>query len=431
MRRQNPRIRKTLYVFIVLLGGCFMHAHSQSNTDSTYRHIDSILPPKPVDTLLRIRNLNPFFNLHVDSTLSYNLEINRDETKYYYYLRNSPAGLKINKDDGILSFKADKALFLSGKLKYDNEYRVSIGVQSLDDPKDKIDTFFSMIFYNTEIIPSRVKPTVSSTLTIDEGDTVSFRVMCENGSFPIEKISFFANMPLKNATIVRNCDDEFLWSAPFEFVKDTDSGRVKIINLNFVGTNRFNVRDTAIVKLIVRDALNYPLAMQDYNLVTKNIKSYIFQLKNTFKQLDKGVKKTKGTRTTFDITSSTTALTGSVLSASDDPATRKAGVILPSVGVSLVPIKEAVAPQKVFDQNQAAQIRTSIKRLDYMLGENAVVGEKDPDIAKKTTKLRDELRQTQVQLIDIPLEEDTNVTEEQLNEYFTSPKVNKKYRVKK
>src|SRR6185436_5048331 len=196
MRRQNPRIRKTLYVLIVLLGGCFMHAHSQAISDSSIRHIDSILPPKPVDTLLRIRNLNPFFNLHVDSTLSYNLEINRDETKYYYYLRNSPAGLKINKDEGILSFKADKALFLSGKLKYDNEYRVSIGVQSLDDPKDKIDTFFSMIFYNTEIIPSKVKPTVSSTLTIDEGDTVSFRVMCENGSFPIEKISFFANMPL-------------------------------------------------------------------------------------------------------------------------------------------------------------------------------------------------------------------------------------------
>jgi hypothetical protein len=431
MRRQNPRIHKTLYVLAVLLVGYTMTAHSQSISDSAIRHIDSILPPKPVDTLLRIRNLNPFFNLHVDSTLSYNLEINRDETKYYYYLRNSPAGLKINKDEGVLSFKADKALFLSGKLKYDNEYRVAIGVQSLDDPKDKIDTFFSMIFYNTEIIPSRVKPTVSSTLTIDEGDTVSFRVLCENGSFPIEKISFFANTPLKNATIVRNCDDEFLWSAPFEFVKDTDSGRVKIINLTFIGANRFNVRDTAIVKLIVRDALNYPLAMQDYNLVTKNIKTYIFQLKNTFKQLDKGVKKTKGTRTTFDITSSTTALTGSVLSASDDPATRKAGVILPSVGVSLVPIKEAVAPQKVFDQNQAAQIRTSIKRLDYMLGENSVVGEKDPDIAKKTTKLRDELRQTQVQLIDIPLEEDTNVTEEELNQYFTSPKVNKKYRVKK
>jgi len=431
MRRQNPRIRKTLYVLIVLLGGCFMHAHSQAISDSSIRHIDSILPPKPVDTLLRIRNLNPFFNLHVDSTLSYNLEINRDETKYYYYLRNSPAGLKINKDDGILSFKADKALFLSGKLKYDNEYRVSIGVQSLDNPKDKIDTFFSMIFYNTEIIPSKVKPTVSSTLTIDEGDTVSFRVMCENGSFPIEKISFFANMPLKNATLVRNCDDEFLWSAPFEFVRDTDSGKVKIINLNFIGANRFNVRDTAIVKLIVRDALNYPLATQDYNLVTKNIRSYILQLKYTFLQLDKGVKKTKGTRTTFDITSSTTALTGSVLSASDDPATRKAGVILPSVGVSLVPIKEAVAPQKVFDQNQAAQIRTSIKRLDYMLGENAVVGEKDPDISKKTSKLRDELRQTQVQLIDIPLELDSNLTEEELNQYFTSPKVNKKYRVKK
>jgi hypothetical protein len=130
---------------------------------------------------------------------------------------------------------------------------------------------------------------------------------------------------------------------------------------------------------------NYPLATQDYNLVTKNIRSYILQLKYTFLQLDKGVKKTKGTRTTFDITSSTTALTGSVLSASDDPATRKAGVILPSVGVSLVPIKEAVAPQKVFDQNQAAQIVRPLSDWNYMLGENALVGEKDPDISKKTS----------------------------------------------
>ncbi len=36
------------------------------------------------------------------------------------------------------------------------------------------------------------------------------------------------------------------------------------------------------------------------------------RLKYTFLQLDKGVKKSKSTRTTFDITGSTTALTGSI-----------------------------------------------------------------------------------------------------------------------
>jgi hypothetical protein len=35
-----------------------------------------------------------------------------------------------------------------------------------------------------------------------------------------------------------------------------------------------------------------------------------------------------------------------------------------------------------------------------------------------------------VQLIDVPLEETTGMTEEQLNAYFDNPKVNKKYRTK-
>ena len=84
-------------------------------------------------------------------------------------------------------------------------------------------------------------------------------------------------------------------------------------------------------------------------------------------QLDKSVKGTKNARTTFDITGSTTALTGSILASSANASTQKTGQILPSVGISLVPIKEAVAPQKVFDQNQASLVRGSIKRLDYMV----------------------------------------------------------------
>lgn len=389
-------------------------------------------PILPADTVLRIKNLNPYFSVHVDSTLSYKLEINRNESNYYWFLRNSPVGLKINKDNGLLTFKADKSFFLSGKLKYDQEYKVNLGVQSLNDPLDHLDTTFTIVFYNTEIIPSRVKPTVGSVLYVEEGDTVSFKVQCENGNFPIENITFFSNMPLKNYTLVKKCDDDFIWSPGFDFVKENDPDKEKVVYLSFVGANRFMVKDTAVVKVIVKDALNYPLALAEYNMQVSNIKTYVLQLKYTFIQLDKQVKKVKGTRTTFDITGSTTALTGSILSSSTDKSTQNIGKVMPSVGVSLVPIKEAVAPQKIFDQNQASLIRTSIKRLEYMLQDNSLVGERDPDIVKKTNKLKDELKQIQIQLIDIPIEiANQNMSENDLNEYFNSPKVNRKYRLKR
>jgi hypothetical protein len=380
------------------------------------------------DTSLRILNLNPYITLHVDSSLSYKLEINRPAGKYFWYLRNSPVGLRINKDNGTLSFKADKSFFLSGKLKYDQPYGVILGVQNLNDPAERIDTSLTLVFYNTEIMPSKVKPSVSSTLYVDEGDAVNFKVQCEAGSFPIEHITFFANMPIKNFTLVKACDDEFNWTAPYDFVKETDSGKVKIMTLSFVGTTKFMVRDTSNIRVIVRDALNYPMAVQEYQLQVKYVNSYILQLKYTFLQLDKKVRKVKNTRTTFDITSSTTALTGSIMVSSNDASTQKAGKILPSVGVSLVPIKEAVAPQKVYDQNQASLVRTSIKRLEYMLRDNVLLADRDPDIVKKTNRLREELKQIQIQLIDIPVELTTDMTEEELNEYFNSPKVNKKYR---
>ena len=57
-----------------------------------------------------------------------------------------------------------------------------------------------------------------------------------------------------------------------------------------------------------------------------------------------------------------------------------------------------------------------------------VIGDKDPDVTRKTAKLREELKQVQVQLIDIPVELTNNMTEDELNNYFNSPKVNKKYR---
>jgi hypothetical protein len=67
-----------------------------------------------------------------------------------------------------------------------------------------------------------------------------------------------------------------------------------------------------------------------------------------------------------------------------------------------------------------------------MLQDNSLVGERDPDIVKKTNKLKDELKQIQIQLIDIPIEiANQNMSENDLNEYFNSPKVNRKYRLKR
>ena len=80
--------------------------------DSSVKITDTL--PVSVDTVLRIKNLNPFFTLHVDSTLQYNLEINKDESGFYWFLRNSPVGLRINKDNGQLTFKVEKSFFFSG-----------------------------------------------------------------------------------------------------------------------------------------------------------------------------------------------------------------------------------------------------------------------------------------------------------------------------
>lgn len=398
-------------------------------TDSLPKQADSV--HKSVDTILRIKNLNPFFSLHVDSTLQYRLEINKDPAGYYWYIRNSPIGVRINKDNGTLMVKVEKSYFFSGKLKYDNEYKVVVGVQSLTDPKEKVDTSLTIVFYNTDIIPSRVKPSVSGTLFVDEGETVNFKVQCERGSFPIDNITFFSNTPLINYSMVRECNEDFTWSPGFDFVRDSDSGKVRVVNLSFVGTTRFMYKDTAVVKIVVRDALNYPLALEEYNQQVKSVSTYILQLKYTFLQLDKNVKNVKTTRTTFDITGSATALTGSILTSSTNESTQKTGRVLPSVGVSLVPVKEAVAPPKTFDQNQASLIRSSIKRLDYMLRDNSLIGDRDAQILVKSNKLKEELKQIQIQLIDIPIEITNNMTEEQLNQYFNSPKVNRKYRIKK
>ena len=121
---------RLLILSLFLLSGLLVRAQ-----DSLFA---SIPEPVKVDTPLRILNLNPYITLHVDSTLSYKLDINRPEGKYFWYLRNSPVGLRINKDDGTISFKAEKSFFLSGKLKYDLPYGVIRGVQNLDNPTERV-----------------------------------------------------------------------------------------------------------------------------------------------------------------------------------------------------------------------------------------------------------------------------------------------------
>ena len=145
--------------------------------------------------------------------------------------------------------------------------------------------------------------------------------------------------------------------------------------------------------------------------------------------LDEKVKHTRNTRTTFDLTSATTALGGTVFSSLPTQTEQTTGKILPSVGVALVPVKEAVAPNKTAEQNSASLVRSDIKRLEYQLTDNMLIGEKDPDIIKKTQKLRDELTQVQLQLIVVPIVEDTGNPKE-ADKYFNNPKVNKKYRLK-
>lgn len=397
--------------------------------DTVYLKPEDTIFLKPVDTVLRIKNFSPYFTLHVDSTLDYRFEINKNPEDYYWYLKNSPVGLKINKDNGVLHFKAEKSYFLSGKLKYDNEYKVKLGVQNLNDASDKVDTTFTILFYNTDIVPSRIKPTVSNDLTIDEGDTLSFKLQCEEGSFPLESITYFCNFPIRSLTPINQCGDQFTWVTPYDFIKDDENVKQKSLVLKFVGVDKFFNRDTAVVTVKINQSINYPRRLMEYNKIYSSIETYITQLKSTFFNLDKKIKSTKSTRTTFDLTSATTALGGTVFSSLPDKDLQTTGKILPSVGVALVPVKEAVAPNKNDEMNSASLVRNDIKRLQYLLTDNVLIGDKDPDIIKKTGKLKDELQQVQLQLIDVPIVDD-NTNQKELDEYFNNPKVAKKYRLK-
>lgn len=381
-----------------------------------------------IDTALRIQNLNPFFSLHVDSTLNYKLQINKKPVNYYWYLKNAPVGLRIDKDNGTISFKANKQLFLSGRLKYDLDYPVSIGVQNLLNPKDKVDTSFTIKWYNTDVILPRIKPSVVGTVAVEEGYKLSFNVMCENGNFPIDKILFSSSETISNFKLPKECDDTFEWIPPYDFVTERDANKEKTVILYFVGTTKFNFSDTAQVKVTVKESLNYDIATSDYNEVVSNIKTWVLRLKYTFLQLDKGIRKTRGTRSTFDITSATSTVTGTIMSATNKD--KAVGKVLPSAGVVLIPVKEAAAPTKTAEQNQATLVRSAIKRLEYVMFDTRLSGEKDPAISAKTETLKKELRQSQIQLAEVPTEMSESMSEKQLNDYFDSPKVQKKYRLK-
>lgn len=393
-------------------------------------HTDTIAK-KPADSIgLRIKNLNPYFTVHVDSMLRYPLEINKDVSQYYWFIKNSPVGVKINKDNGLLTTKVDKSFFLSGKLKYDYEYKVALSVQNLNNPADKVDTFFTILFYSTEIIQSKIKPTVTNKVFIDEGDTLSFKLQCDNGSFPIEDIRYVSNYAIKSATAIARCGDDFTWSAPYDFIKSTDKEKQKTIQLYFIGATKFHITDTALIEITVKENINYPQQTLEFETLYNEVTKYITQLKSSFRIVDKKIKKVKSTRTTFDLASASTALGGTIFSSLPETKQQATGKILPSVGVALVPVKEATAPNSSYEQNTATLIRSSIKRLEYLLTQTRLVGDRDPEILTKTNKIREELKQTQIQLIDIPLAEEAP-DEKELDKYFNNPKVNKKYQMKK
>jgi hypothetical protein len=393
---------------------------------------DTLVSPvvKQADTTLRIKNLNPYFNLHVDSTLRYQFIINKPLENYYWFLKNSPVGLKINKDNGLLTFKAEKSYFLSGRLKYDYEYKVTMRVQNLDEPEEKVDTGFIIMFYSTEIIASKIKPTVTQTLFIEEGDTVSFKLQCDNGNFPIEEITYMSNYPVKSTTRVSSCGDDFSWVAPFDFIKDNDKEKTKKIELYFIGTNKFHTSDTARIQIVVKENINYPQQVIEFERLQADTRRYITSLKSSFRLVDKKIKRTKKTRTGFDLASASTALSGTIFSSLPGESQKTTGKILPSVGIAMVPVKEATAPNSSYEQNSATLIRSSIKRLEYLLQDNQLTGTRDPDILNKSRKLREELKQMQIQLIDIPYTE-APADEKEVDAYFNNPKVNKKYKPKR
>lgn len=423
---------KLFIIFLATSQFSFGQEISKDTTLPTKDTISNLLAPKQdADSVLRIMNLSPFFSLQADSTLTYDFKINRPMDQYFWYLKSAPVGLRIDKNTGIMFFKADKNLFKSGRLKFDIPYKVEFGVQNLRNASERIDTSFNLLFFSTEINITRLKPTVGNFVQLEEGDTIRFRVQCEEGTFPMDQITINANQPITNFKPVNKCNDEFEWAVPYDFIREGDTTKQKVLLLQFIGTDTFRNTDTATVRLYIKPGVNYPQKLMEYKLIADEIKKYIKDLKLTFFVLSNEIEQTKKNRTYFDIGSSSTAMFGTILSTSaQSNGAKNFGKVLPSLGLTLVPIKETVSPNKVQEQNMASQVRGTIKRLEFMLSEYSLVGEKDIDILNKTRKLKDELKQSQLQLIDLPLVEfDPKYTQEDAEKYFNNPKVNKKYKM--
>ncbi|MFN5326401.1 MAG: hypothetical protein ACK5B8_04235 [Bacteroidota bacterium] len=422
-------------LFIIFLAASQFSFAQEISKDTTLPTKDTIsnlpAPKQDADSVLRIMNLSPFFSLQADSTLTYDFKINRPMDQYFWYLKSAPVGLRIDKNTGILFFRADKNLFKSGRLKFDIPYKVEFGVQNLRNASERIDTSFNLLFFSTEINITRLKPTVGNFVQLEEGDTIRFRVQCEEGTFPMDQITINANQPITNFKPVKKCNDEFEWAVPYDFIREGDTTKQKVLLLQFIGTDTFRNTDTATVRLYIKPGVNYPQKLMEYKLIADEIKKYIKDLKLTFFILSNEIEQTKKNRTYFDIGSSSTAMFGTILSTSaQSNGAKNFGKVLPSLGLTLVPIKETVSPNKVQEQNMASQVRGTIKRLEFMLSEYSLVGEKDIDILNKTRKLKDELKQSQLQLIDLPLVEfDPKYTQEDAEKYFNNPKVNKKYKM--
>jgi hypothetical protein len=161
------------------------------------------------------------------------------------------------------------------------------------------------------------------------------------------------------------------------------------------------------------------------------LKTYIKKLTLTFAVISEEVRKNKKTRTIFDISGSSTALAGTIISTTATPNSNAEdiGKILPSVGLTLIPVKEGVAPNKSQQQNTASQVRGEVRRLEYVLEENSLTSERDLEVLTKTKRLKEELKKSMLQFADLPIVEfNENFTEEEAEKYFKDPKVNKKYK---
>src|SRR5690606_33495378 len=150
--------------------------------------------------------------------------------------------------------------------------------------------------------------------------------------------------------------DSFEWTPPYDFANDKDPNKEKVVTLVFIGSTNFNFSDTAKVKVIVKDGLDYDLANSEYHIADSSMRRWLRTLKITFVGIDKKLRKTKGTRTAFDIsTTSATASSPILISIKKD---KDIGKIMPGVGAVLVPIREATAPAKTAEQNQATLLRS-------------------------------------------------------------------------